>query len=723
MLLNRLVWSIITISLCFLAIAPAVDPGRVGAEETLPSISTAPMDINQQTASITLSRDTALANQVLSISGSGFSGLGAGLNRCIEQSRVLINNVPVEITDLEDSGSCAGKVELTSAGTFTLTAILRHKDDGTIPDALLTAGTHAVIVTDTKGVEGRTTIEIPERILDVNPKTARPATPITVSGRNFVADNPDGSSVAVDLKYDCGGNVRRTVSAEPDSSGNFEETLRVPDACGVPSTNTIIVDTLVDGVPVVTDTATHNVPEAEITVTPNRAGVGESITLTGLGFNPFDTVVRIELGGLDLLGNREESIDQDGRINIADLTVPGLDIGTHSLVMGMESGISIATTITVVPTQSGPASCANDGAVTDAASNPGLVSDCAVLLASRDTLAGSATLNWSADLAVEDWDGVTVGGSPRRVTRLILFRKQLTGEIPAELGGLTNLQTLDLHGNRLTGEIPGELGDLINLQTLWLSVNQLTGSISAELGDLTNLEELDLSGNQLTGPIPSELGDLTSLEGLYLIENQLTGPIPSELGSLTSLEGLYLSYNQLTGPIPSELGGLTNLEALDLRRNQLTGPIPSELGNLSNLQWLYLSYNQLTGPIPSELGGLTSLEWLYLSDNQLTGPIPSELGNLSNLQWLYLSGNQLTGCVPDGLRDVQTNDFGELGLGFCEGAPPVGDPLVARYDANDNGTIEKGEVIAAINDYLFGEGDAAISKGDVIRLINLYLFG
>ena len=53
----------------------------------------------------------------------------------------------------------------------------------------------------------------------------------------------------------------------------------------------------------------------------------------------------------------------------------------------------------------------------------------------------------------------------------------------------------------------------------------------------------------------------------------------------------------------------------------------------------------------------------------------------------------------------------------------AGDPLVARYDANNNGIIEKNEVIAAINDYLFGEGDAAISKGDVIRLINLYLFG
>ena len=49
--------------------------------------------------------------------------------------------------------------------------------------------------------------------------------------------------------------------------------------------------------------------------------------------------------------------------------------------------------------------------------------------------------------------------------------------------------------------------------------------------------------------------------------------------------------------------------------------------------------------------------------------------------------------------------------------------LVDRYDANNNDTIEKSEVIEAIDDYLFGEGDAAISKSDVIKLIDLYLFG
>ena len=53
----------------------------------------------------------------------------------------------------------------------------------------------------------------------------------------------------------------------------------------------------------------------------------------------------------------------------------------------------------------------------------------------------------------------------------------------------------------------------------------------------------------------------------------------------------------------------------------------------------------------------------------------------------------------------------------------VGDPLVARFDANNNGMIDKGEVIQAIRDYLFGPEDDRPSKADVIAVIRLYLFG
>ena len=66
---------------------------------------------------------------------------------------------------------------------------------------------------------------------------------------------------------------------------------------------------------------------------------------------------------------------------------------------------------------------------------------------------------------------------------------------------------------------------------------------------------------------------------------------------------------------------------------------------------------------------------------------------------------------------------GKNAIAVSDHAVTGGDPLVARYDGNGNGMIDKVEVIAAINDYLFGGGAGAISKSDVIKLINLYLFG
>ena len=44
--------------------------------------------------------------------------------------------------------------------------------------------------------------------------------------------------------------------------------------------------------------------------------------------------------------------------------------------------------------------------------SPGLAADCTTLLQVRDTLAGSATLNWRTDRDVSDWDGVSIGGVP-----------------------------------------------------------------------------------------------------------------------------------------------------------------------------------------------------------------------------------------------------------------------------------------------------------------------
>ena len=66
----------------------------------------------------------------------------------------------------------------------------------------------------------------------------------------------------------------------------------------------------------------------------------------------------------------------------------------------------------------------------------------------------------------------------------------------------------------------------------------------------------------------------------------------------------------------------------------------------------------------------------------------------------------------------------QVGIGpFSDPVFSGGDPLVARYDTNRNGRIDRNEVIAAINEYLFGTEESTISRADVIRLINFYLFG
>ena len=293
-------------------------------------------------------------------------------------------------------------------------------------------------------------------------------------------------------------------------------------------------------------------------------------------------------------------------------------------------------------------------------------SDIQALLAARDKLAGDSTLNWSEAVPIVSWDGVTIGGTPRRVTGLSLRQRRLSGTIPPELGKLAELSSLDLNGNRLTGEIPADLGRLSKLAALHLHDNRLQGRIPPELGQLTNLGQLFLYGNRLEGTIPSELGNLSNLEALLLYSNRLSGEIPAALGQLSELSTLNLRNNRLSGPIPPELARLSKLEGLFLHNNLLNGRIPRELGKLSSLGSLWLSSNQLSGEIPIELGDLTGLTQLNLHSNRLSGEIPSELGKLAGgLQHLRLGNNQFTGCVPSELAAVAGSDLGQLDLPTC----------------------------------------------------------
>ncbi len=118
--------------------------------------------------------------------------------------------------------------------------------------------------------------------------------------------------------------------------------------------------------------------------------------------------------------------------------------------------------------------------------------------------------NWLSDQPITEWYGVEgesiyirgrsfEGLSPYG---LYLSRNNLSGSIPAEIGGLKNLRWLELHNNNLSGSIPAEIGLLDELIALWVGNNNLSGSIPAELGRLSNLRVANLAGNSFTGCLP-----------------------------------------------------------------------------------------------------------------------------------------------------------------------------------------------------------------------------
>uniref|UniRef100_A0A0E0J2C2 Leucine-rich repeat-containing N-terminal plant-type domain-containing protein n=1 Tax=Oryza nivara TaxID=4536 RepID=A0A0E0J2C2_ORYNI len=305
--------------------------------------------------------------------------------------------------------------------------------------------------------------------------------------------------------------------------------------------------------------------------------------------------------------------------------------------------------------------------------------------------------------------------SDNTVIRVDLGDADISGPLIPQLGGLKNLQYLELYGNRLNGSIPAALGKMEHLVSLDLYSNLLTGTIPTSLGAMSRLRYLRLSQNKLRGAIPPSLGNLMSLEDLELHKNALSGSIPASLGNVKTLNYLRLNGNMLIGTVPLEILSLlvSNLVELNVANNNLDGTdresgtrvmgahssaaaaalftgflalatlvscnTEGDILYAQRLAWKD-PFNVLQSWDPTLVNPCT---WFHVTCNNnnsvvrvdlglagLSGPLIPQLGGLSYLQYLELYGNELNGSIPAALGNLSSLVSLDLQGNLLTGAIP-----------------------------------------------------
>lgn len=195
----------------------------------------------------------------------------------------------------------------------------------------------------------------------------------------------------------------------------------------------------------------------------------------------------------------------------------------------------------------------------------------------------------------------------------------------AKVNGETRLTQLKFNDNNMSGEVPAEIGALTELTYLGLNRKTTLPGI-------------------IIGTLPESIGNLRKLETFYIAYNGLTGDFPIGVTRLASLSVLYMNDNQLSGNLPEELGNLTEITNLRLQKNNFSGAIPESIGQMKKMTTLYLNNNKLN-LLPAAMGNLKELKTLYINYNEFSGDVPEWIFNIypkgaPEIQTRVLNGNK-----------------------------------------------------------------------------------
>ena len=136
--------------------------------------------------------------------------------------------------------------------------------------------------------------------------------------------------------------------------------------------------------------------------------------------------------------------------------------------------------------------------------------------------------NWRTTWDIENdpydtWFGVNVNVDGC-VTGLDLINNDLTGELPPELGDLTEMVSFNVTMNNLTGSLPVELGSWAVIQDFFVGNNNLSGNLPESYSNFVNLRQIVLQDNSLSGLLPSSWSNFTNspnFNGVLNLRNNL----------------------------------------------------------------------------------------------------------------------------------------------------------------------------------------------------------
>ena len=272
--------------------------------------------------------------------------------------------VPGQRILIEGSGFVAGdRISSVSIGNQTAGVYATADSAGNIVIAVnvpssprgpgIGFGKKIVSVTATgSGRVAEGSIEIPKAAITLDPMKSRRGSTVKVSGSGF----PSGDLVQV--KYDNDGTFVTVAAGSADASGAVSIDFTVPSYARIGSTHNIEV-TSVGVYKSVTARATHETPDAMVTLSTDTISSGENITITGRNFPAFATVAVMEIGGIDVRSPcppPATSIDGDFESTVlVPLLEPGIQ--TVSIRVGQTSAttfLEIDTSVPVPPAQERP---------------------------------------------------------------------------------------------------------------------------------------------------------------------------------------------------------------------------------------------------------------------------------------------------------------------------------------------------------------------------------